>query len=215
MDLQAYVDSLKGKTVAVLGVGVSNTPLVELLRKNGIRVIACDRKERAALGGVAEKLEGLGAELRLGEGYLRNLRADLIFRTPGMRPDLPELSAARERGSLVTSEMQIFFEVCPCEIIAVTGSDGKTTTASIIAELLRAAGRTVWLGGNIGRPLLAEADRIRPDDIAVVELSSFQLLDMTRSPRVAVLTNLAPNHLDVHRGMDEYVAAKENIFLHH
>ena len=213
MALQDYLDQLRGKTVAVLGIGVSNTPLIELLRKSGVRVIACDKKSREALGDTAQKLEALGAELRLGEGYLKDISADVIFRTPGMRPDVPELLAAKERGSVVTSEMQVFFEVCPCPVIAVTGSDGKTTTTSIIAELLRAAGKTVWVGGNIGHPLLAEADQIRPDDIAVLELSSFQLLDMTHSPHIAVLTNLAPNHLDVHRDMAEYTAAKENIFL--
>lgn len=212
MDLTGWLQSLRNKTVAVLGVGVSNTPLVRLLRENGVAVTARDKKSREALGDTAAELEALGAELRLGEGYLKNLDADVIFRTPGMRPDLPELLAARERGSVITSEMQVFFEVCPCPILAVTGSDGKTTTTSILAEMLRAAGRTVWLGGNIGHPLLAEAGRIKPDDIAVLELSSFQLLDMTRSPHIAVVTNLAPNHLDVHRDMAEYVAAKENLF---
>ena len=214
MDLQSYLASLRGKTVAVLGIGVSNTPLVELLCRNGVRVVACDKKTRDALGNTAAALEALGAELRLGADYLKDIAADVIFRTPGMRPDIPELLAARERGSVVTSEMQVFFEVCPCPIIAVTGSDGKTTTTTLISEFLRAAGKTVWLGGNIGHPLLAEADQIAPGDVAVVELSSFQLLDMTRSPHVAVMTNLAPNHLDVHRDMDEYVAAKKNVYLH-
>ena len=211
MDIRSYVAALRGKTVAVLGIGVSNTPLIELLCKNGVRVVACDRKNREALGDTALSLESMGAALRLGEDYLKDLDADVIFRTPGMRPDLPELLAAKERGSRITSEMQVFFEVCPCPIIAVTGSDGKTTTTSIIAEFLRAAGKTVWLGGNLGHPLLADTERIRPDDLAVVELSSFQLLDMTRSPHIAVMTNLAPNHLDVHRDMAEYIAAKENI----
>ena len=214
MDLEAYIGTLQGKTVAVLGIGVSNTPLIGLLRRNGVRVIACDKKTREQLGDTAAALEALGAELRLGEDYLNGIDADVIFRTPGMRPDVPELLAAKERGSVVTSEMQVFFEVCPCPIIAVTGSDGKTTTTSIIAEFFRAAGRTVWVGGNIGHPLLAETEQIKPDDIAVLELSSFQLLDMTRSPHIAVLTNLAPNHLDVHRDMAEYIAAKENIFRH-
>lgn len=131
-----------------------------------------------------------------------------------MRPDVPALLEAKARGSIVTSEMEIFFEVCPCTIIGVTGSDGKTTTTSIIAEMLRAAGKTVYLGGNIGHPLLCDAEKMQPEDFAVVELSSFQLLDMKRSPHIAVMTNLAPNHLDVHKDMDEYIAAKENIYLH-
>ena len=215
MTIQEYLTSLKGKTAAVLGIGVSNTPLIELLCRNGVQVIACDKKSREDLGERAKQLEALGAHLQLGEGYLDDLRADVVFRTPGMRPDVPALLEAKARGgSIVTSEMEIFFEVCPCTIIGVTGSDGKTTTTSIIAEMLRAAGKTVYLGGNIGHPLLCDAEKMQPEDFAVVELSSFQLLDMKRSPHIAVMTNLAPNHLDVHKDMDEYIAAKENIYLH-
>ena len=214
MTLQTYLQGMRGKTAAVIGLGVSNRPLVELLAQNGVKVIACDRKERAALGGAAAHYEALGATLHLGEDYLKDLDADVVFRTPGMRPDVPELLAAKAHGAVITSEMEAFFAVCPCPIIGVTGSDGKTTTASIIAELLKAEGRRVWLGGNIGRPLLADAGQMTPQDLAVLELSSFQLMEMPYSPHTAVLTNLAPNHLDVHRDMAEYVAAKENIFLH-
>ena len=214
MTIQEYLSSLRGKTAAVLGIGVSNTPLIELLCRNGVQVIACDKKSREDLGERAKQLEALGAHLQLGEGYLDDLRADVVFRTPGMRPDVPALLEAKARGSIVTSEMEIFFEVCPCTIIGVTGSDGKTTTTSIIAEMLRAAGKTVYLGGNIGHPLLCEADNMRPDHCAVLELSSFQLMTMTQSPHIAVVTNLAPNHLDMHKDMAEYVAAKENIFRH-
>ena len=198
MTLQEYIASLRGRTAAVIGIGVSNTPLLRLLLREGIAVTACDRSDRAKLGALAEELETAGAVLRLGDGYLQDLDQDVIFRTPGLRPDVPELEAARARGSVITSEMEVFFRVCPCPIIAVTGSDGKTTTTTIIAELLRAAGHTVHVGGNIGHPLLAEAGSIRPTDWAVLELSSFQLMTMTRSPHIAVLTNLAPNHLDVH-----------------
>ena len=215
MNFSAYLDSLKHKTVAVIGIGVSNRPLIEALLKTGISVVACDRKDRAGLGEDADRLEAMGARLQLGEDYLQGLNQDVIFRTPGMRPDVPALTAAAQQGSEITSEMEVFFEVCPCPIIAVTGSDGKTTTTTIIAELLRHAGKTVHLGGNIGHPLLVEAEDMQPTDVAVLELSSFQLLTMkTKSPHIAVITNLAPNHLDVHTGMDEYVAAKENIFLH-
>ena len=140
------------------------------------------------------------------------LTQDVIFRTPGLRPDVPQLLAAQRQGSTLTSEMEVFFQVCPCHMIAVTGSDGKTTTTTIIAELLKAAGRTVHVGGNIGQPLLCQADDMEPEDWAVLELSSFQLMTMDRSPHIAVVTNLAPNHLDVHKDMAEYVAAKENIF---
>ena len=150
----------------------------------------------------------------MGEAYLDGLTEDVIFRTPGMRPDLPQLAAAVSRGSVLTSEMEVFFEVCPCPKIAVTGSDGKTTTTTIIAELLKRAGKTVHLGGNIGHPLLAETGKMKPEDVAVLELSSFQLMTMTHSPHIAVVTNLAPNHLDVHKDFQEYIDAKENIFTH-
>lgn len=211
MTLQEYLRSLRGRRAAVIGIGVSNHPLLKLLLEAGVDVTACDKKDRSALGGQAEALEQAGCCLRLGPDYLEGLEADVIFRTPGLHPRY--LEAARARGSAVTSEMEVFFDICPCPIVAVTGSDGKTTTTTIIAGFLEAAGYTVHLGGNIGRPLLADTDAIRPTDVAVVELSSFQLLTMHKSPDVAVLTNLAPNHLDVHTDMAEYVAAKENIFL--
>ncbi len=214
MTFEEYLSSLGDKTVAVNGIGVSNRPLIQLLLSRGIRVTARDKKERSSLGPAAEELEALGCRLRLGADYLADLTEDVIFRTPGMRPDLPPLAAAVERGSVLTSEMEAFFEVCPCPEIAVTGSDGKTTTTTIIADLLRAAGQTVHLGGNIGHPLLAEAGTMRPQDIAVLELSSFQLMTMARSPHIAVITNLAPNHLDVHKDYAEYISAKENIFTH-
>lgn len=214
MTLQEYIASIRDKTVAIVGIGVSNTPLIELLAKSGVRVTACDRKSREDLGGEAKRLERLGVTLKLGQDYLRDLTQDIVFRTPGLRQDVPELLAAAERGSEITSEMEIFFQVAPCTLIAVTGSDGKTTTTTLISEFLREAGKTVHVGGNIGRPLLCEAGEMRPEDIAVLELSSFQLMTMTRSPHIAVITNLAPNHLDVHKDMAEYVAAKENIFTH-
>ena len=214
MTLHEYMESLRQKTVAVLGIGVSNTPLVQLLLRSGIRVTACDKRTKEQLGTLADELEQAGCTLRLGPDYLEGLHEDVIFRTPGLRPDVPQLAAAVANGSMLTSEMEEFFRVCPCPIIAVTGSDGKTTTTTIIAELLKAAGNTVWVGGNIGHPLLCDADRMRPQDYAVLELSSFQLMTMDRSPHIAVVTNLAPNHLDMHKDMAEYVAAKENIFRH-
>ena len=214
MNFEEYLDSLQDKTVAVIGIGVSNQPLIQLLLDRGIAVTACDKKDRKSLGIVAEQLEANGCRLRLGEKYLDDLTEDVIFRTPGMRPDLSQLTAAVERGSTLTSEMEVFFEVCPCPKIAVTGSDGKTTTTTIIAELLRRAGKTVHLGGNIGHPLLAETGSMKPEDVAVLELSSFQLMTMTRSPHIAVVTNLAPNHLDVHKDFQEYIDSKENIFTH-
>ena len=214
MTFSEYLTSIRHKTVAVIGIGVSNRPLIEALLKHGISVTACDRKERAALGKEATYLESLGAALHLGADYLKGLNQDIIFKTPGLRPDVPELERAVRGGSTLTSEMEVLFEVCPCPIIAVTGSDGKTTTTTIIAELLKRAGKTVYLGGNIGHPLLAEAGAMQPEDVAVLELSSFQLMTMKRSPHIAVMTNLAPNHLDMHKSMAEYISAKENIFTH-
>lgn len=211
MRLNEYLDSLKGKRVAVIGIGVSNTPLIELLLGYGVSVTACDQKEQSAFGDLADRLEKWGCTLKLGKDYLQGLDQDIIFRSPGIRPDIPEFLSAVERGSEVTSEMEVFFDVCPCHTIAVTGSDGKTTTTTIIAEMLRAAGKTVYIGGNIGHPLLAEAGKMKEEDYAVLELSSFQLLTMHKSPEIAVVTNLAPNHLNVHKGMEEYVEAKANI----
>ncbi len=214
MTLREYVDSIRNKRVAVIGIGVSNTPLLDMLLAEGIRVTACDKRTRAQMGQLAEELERRGCTLHLGEDYLKGLDADVIFRTPGLRPDVPEIAACVAHGADLTSEMEVFFRVCPCPIIAVTGSDGKTTTTTIIAELLKSAGKRVWVGGNIGHPLLCEADGMLQTDYAVLELSSFQLMTMSRSPHIAVVTNLAPNHLDMHRDMAEYVAAKENIFRH-
>ena len=212
MTLHEYIEDMRGKRIAIIGIGVSNTPLLKLLLAEGIRVTACDKRTREQMGEQAEHLEQLGCELHLGADYLKDLDADVIFRTPGLRPDVPEISACVQKGAVLTSEMEVFFRICPCPIIAVTGSDGKTTTTTIIAELLKKAGKRVWVGGNIGHPLLCEADGMLSTDFAVLELSSFQLMTMTQSPHIAVVTNLAPNHLDVHRDMAEYVAAKENIF---
>ncbi len=207
-----YFSSLKGKRIAVLGLGVSNRPLVKLLLEFGCQVVGCDRTPREKLDGEVLELEALGCTLSVGDGYLDTVEADVLFRTPGMHPGHPAIEALRSRGAQVTSEMEVFFQVCPCQLIAVTGSDGKTTTTTLIAEMLKAAGKTVWLGGNIGTPLLPLVRQMQEEDFAVVELSSFQLMDMTRSPSRALITNLAPNHLDVHKDMEEYVDAKKNIY---
>ena len=213
--IELYLNGLKGKRVAVMGIGVSNRPLIELLLQAGIDVTACDKRQRPAFDGLIEQLEEKGAVCCLGEDYLDHLDGmDVIFRTPGMRPDLPQLLSAGEAGAEITSEMEVFLSVCPCPMIGVTGSDGKTTTTSIIAGLLDAAGYRTYVGGNIGRPLLSQAGEMKADDMVVLELSSFQLMTMKQSPDVAVVTNLSPNHLDVHKDMEEYVEAKKNIFLH-
>ncbi len=214
MDFKQFFSQLKGKKIAMCGIGVSNTPLILNFLKQGARVIACDRRERELIGNIADELEAAGAELKLGDGYLENLEVDIIFRTPGMNFHLPELERARKRGIAVTSEMEVFFDLCPATIFAVTGSDGKTTTTTLIAKMLEAEGKRVFVGGNIGTPLLPEIENITADDFVVAELSSFQLISMRKSPDVAVVTNVAPNHLDVHKDMDEYVQAKKNILLH-
>ena len=210
--LESYFTGLQGKRIIVLGLGVSNRPLVRLMLRYGCTVIGCDRTPREKLDAEVLELEKAGCELRLGDTYLDDLTGDIVFRTPGMHPEKPELQALRASGAEVTSEMEVFFTLCPCTTIAVTGSDGKTTTTTLIAEMLKAAGKKVWLGGNIGTPLLPLLDEMGQDDFAVVELSSFQLMDMKHSSHIAVVTNLAPNHLDVHKDMEEYVEAKKNIF---
>ena len=207
-----YFHSLKDKKIAVLGLGVSNRPLVRLLLDFGCNVTGCDKTPREKLDGEVLELEKAGCTLHVGENYLDGVEADVVFRTPGMHPANPAIQALVSRGAQVTSEMEIFFEVCPCTILAVTGSDGKTTTTTLVSEMLKAEGKTVWLGGNIGTPLLPLVRQMKPSDFAVVELSSFQLMDMKRSPARAVITNLAPNHLDIHKDMAEYVQAKTNIF---
>lgn len=214
MTLKDYVEALKEKSVAVIGIGISNRPLIELLLNSGCDVTVCDMRSFEELGEYGEKLVDMGAKLKLGESYLDDLNQDVIFRTPGLMPFDAHLQAARERGSHITSEMEAFFSLCPCRTIAITGSDGKTTTSSIIAELLRTAGYKVHLGGNIGNPLLCEIPEMHKDDIAVLELSSFQLHSMMCSPDVAVITNLTPNHLDKHKGFQDYIDAKMEIFLH-
>ena len=212
MTLNEYVDSIKNKRIGVIGIGVSNTPLIELLASSGCDVTAHDKNYRETLGEKAAKLEALGVKLVLGPDYLDGLDYDVIFRTPGLHPGTPQLAAAREKGCIMTSEMEAFFALCPCHIIAITGSDGKTTTSTVISELLKAEGKKVHLGGNIGKPLLTEIPGISPDDWVVLELSSFQLHSMKCCPDVAVITNISPNHLDVHPSYEDYIDAKRSIF---
>ena len=208
--LERFKKNIFGKHVILLGVGVSNKPLIKQLLSYGARVTCCDRSKDIQDDFMEERKKG--ANFRLGEDYLDDLDCDIIFKTPGIRPDIPQLVAAEKAGVTVTSEMEMFFKLCPCKIIAVTGSDGKTTTTTLIYKILTKDGYTCHLGGNIGKPLLSEIESIGPDDYAVVELSSFQLMSMEHSPDVAVVTNVAPNHLDVHKSMEEYIDAKKNIF---
>ncbi len=212
--IERYFKNLSDKKIAFIGIGRSNLPAIELFAKYGADITVCDRRMEDKFPREIETLSSLGVKLKLGETYLDNIDADIVFRTPGLSYLNPELIKLRENGIAVSSEMEVFFELCPCKIIAVTGSDGKTTTTTIIAKMLEKQGKRVFLGGNIGKPLLPQIFDMKDSDIAVVELSSFQLMSMRKSPDIAVITNLAPNHLDVHKDMDEYINAKKNIIFH-
>ena len=212
---EAFYKSIKGKKVAFIGAGVSHKELIPIFADAGACVTLCDKKERGQLGELAGQYEKLGVCLCLGENYLSGLAGqEVIVRSPGFEYYTPELVRAGESGAFVTSEMELFFALCPCRIYGVTGSDGKTTTTTLISEMLKAAGKTVHLGGNIGRALLPIVRAVKETDVAVVELSSFQLISMRQSPDVAVVTNVTPNHLDHHKDMQEYIDAKRNILLY-
>lgn len=221
------LEKIKRGRCEVLGLGVSNLPLCRFLVKNGAEnIYGRDKKSEERLFQTASELKELGVKLLTGDDYLEEIGGDetestVIFRSPGIRPDLPQIRAAVERGALLTSEMELFFELTDCEnIIGVTGSDGKTTTTTLIGKLLEEqirldkSDRRVFVGGNIGEPLLPRLNEIGRDDFVVVELSSFQLMTVHRSVKRAVVTNLTPNHLDWHTGMDEYRDAKANLFSH-
>lgn len=211
---ETVFDILHEKKISLIGLGVSHRPLAELLVNKGLDVTVYDKRPLEALGEAAAALAAKGAHFVTGEDYLEKLSGDVVFRTPGMYFNHPALHRLMAEGTVVTSEMELFFQCCPCPIIGVTGSDGKTTTTSLIAEMLRRSGRRVHLGGNIGRALFPIIEEVHPEDIAVVELSSFQLLSMRQSPEIAVITNVSPNHLDVHGTMEEYIGAKRNLFCH-
>lgn len=212
---EIFFNEIKNKKIAFIGTGVTNTNIIRLFLSKGIDVTICDRKTAEQMGILYEELKSLGAKYILGDSYLDSLTSfDIVFRSPGMYFNNPALKAAREKGVVITSEMEVFFDLCPCKIYAVTGSDGKTTTTTLISEFLSKEGRNVHKGGNIGRALLPIIEDIHENDIAVIELSSFQLISMRTSPDVAVITNIAPNHLDVHGTMEEYIDAKKNIIAH-
>lgn len=212
--LDEFKYNVAGKNITVIGIGISNLPLIKYLVSLGANVTACDRRSAEDLGENYTELEKLGVKFNLGDGYLNNLSGDMIFKTPGMRYDVPELLKAKENGSIVTSEMEVFFEVCPSHIIAVTGSDGKTTTTTLIHKMMTDAGYKTWLGGNIGNPLLTDTEKMKENDWVILELSSFQLHTMRKSPEIAVITNISPNHLDMHKDYKEYLDAKKNIMLY-
>ena len=214
LTLEQYHSMIKTRSIGFIGVGVSHRELIRQYAAAGARLTVRDRRSLEELGDFGRELTQMGVRLMLGADYLRDITEEVLFRTPGMKFYTPELTEARRRGVAVTSELELFLALCPCPVYGITGSDGKTTSTTLIAELLRRSGRTVHLGGNIGHPLLCDTPEIAPEDMAVLELSSFQLMTMQTSPHIAVTTNLAPNHLDVHKDYQEYVDAKANIFTH-
>ena len=213
---QELANLIKGKKVAFIGAGVSHKTLIREFVELGAHVTLCDQKKSVEdFGDYAATIKELGIDLSLGENYLDGFKGqDIIMRTPGFVGYFEKpLQDAMAAGTMVTSEVELFFDFCPCPIVAVTGSDGKTTTTTLISKMFEAAGRKVFLGGNIGAALLPQLADVTPDAVAVVELSSFQLISMRRSPKVAVVTNVTPNHLDHHKDMQEYIDAKRNILL--
>ena len=215
LPIQQLQELIQGKKVAFIGAGVSHKRCIEQFVELGAQVTLCDQKKSLEdFGAYADTLRRLHVRLSLGEHYTDGFAGqDIIMRTPGYEYYKPELQAALQAGTKVTSEVELFFELCPCEIVAVTGSDGKTTTTTLISKMFEAAGRKVFLGGNIGAALLPQLADVTPEAVAVVELSSFQLISMRVSPKVAVVTNVTPNHLDHHKDMQEYIDAKRNILL--
>lgn len=214
-EFKEFKSFINGKNVAVVGIGVSNIPLINFLVKLGAEVTAFDMKEENELGKISSEFKSKGVKLELGKGYLEKLTGfEVVFKTPSMRIDCEALVRAKNEGAYITSEMEEFVKYCKGKIYGVTGSDGKTTTTTIISKLLEAQGYKTWVGGNIGTPLFSNIEEINADDMVVLELSSFQLMTMDSPIDVAVVTNLAPNHLDMHKDMQEYIDAKKNIFLY-
>lgn len=208
-----FKDYIRGKKVAVVGIGVSNIPLINFLIDLNAEVTAFDKKTETQLGDISNNLKLKGVNLELGENYLERLIGfEVIFKTPGMRIDSPALVREKANGAYITSEMEEFVKYCPAKIYGVTGSDGKTTTTSIIYNLLKEQEYTTWVGGNIGTPLFSNMEQIKEEHRVVLELSSFQLMTMDVSTDIAIVTNLSPNHLDMHKGMEEYIDSKKNIF---
>lgn len=216
LNINEYRKTLDGKNISVIGIGISNIPLIKFLSKSKANITALDKRKKEELGDVVSKLESLNVKFILGDDYLDNIpiSSDIIFKTPGLRYDVPQLKRLAENGVKITSDTELFFELCPAEIIAVTGSDGKTTTTTLIYEMLKKEGYKTFVGGNIGRPLFEDIEEISCEDKVVLELSSFQLHTLKKSPAIAVVTNITPNHLNWHVDYEEYIDAKKNIFKH-
>ena len=211
------LEKLKNSKTAVLGFGISNEPLVQFLLDIGVKDITVhDKKNLDDLGDKALEYNLQGVNFIGGENYLDSIDAEVIFRTPGIRDDIPAISEAVEKGAWLTSEMELFLELTPARVIAITGSDGKTTTTTLTymileTELASKGKNKVYVGGNIGKPLLPAVCEMTENDFVVVELSSFQLKTMKYTPYRAAITNISPNHLDWHTDMAEYSACKFNL----
>ena len=212
--LVEFNEYIKYRKVAIIGLGVSNIPLLDYLHEKKARVTVFDERDIDSISKeIMDKITAYSFEFNLGKKCLEKLRGfDLIFRSPSCLPSKPELKQEADRGAIVTTEIELLMKMAPCKIVGVTGSDGKTTTTSLINAILTTAGYHTYLGGNIGTPLFTKLEEILPEDILVLELSSFQLMGMTVSPDIAVITNITPNHLNIHKDYQEYIDSKKNIF---
>ena len=212
--LNQFNDYIKFRKVAIIGLGVSNLPLLDYMYEKKAKVTVFDDREEDSISKeIMDKIKSYNFEFFFGENSLSNLKDfDIIFRSPSCLPTRKELAEEANRGAIVTTEIEMLMKMCPCKIIGITGSDGKTTTTSIIHHILEKSGKKAYLGGNIGTPLFTKLSEMEPNDIVVLELSSFQLMGMEISPDIAVITNITPNHLNIHKDYQEYIDSKKNIF---
>lgn len=212
--LEEFNSYLKNKKVAIIGLGVSNLPLLKYMNKKEAIVTVFDNREMENIPKEAyDEIKRYDMPHFFGRNALENLKGfDIIFRSPSCMPTIRELVEEEKRGAIITSEIEMLMKLCPGTVIGVTGSDGKTTTTSLIYEILRTAGYNCYLGGNIGTPLFTKLSEMHEEDYIVLELSSFQLMNMEISPKISVITNVSPNHLNIHSSYEEYIEAKKNIF---
>ena len=212
--LNEFNEYIRFRKVAVIGLGVSNLPLLDYLHDKKVNVTIFDDRTIDELSkDIVDKITNYGFAFSFGKNSLEKLNNfDLIFRSPSCLPTKPELEKEAQRGAIVTTEIELLMKMCPAKIIGVTGSDGKTTTTSLINAILKDAGYNTYLGGNIGTPLFTKLEKMKPEDVVVLELSSFQLMGMEVSPHISVITNITPNHLNIHKDYEEYIESKKNIF---